>query len=180
MFHTRSHEGVKPYKCDTCDKTFTQQWHLKRHILIHDKVKHHACDYCDKRFTQNSSLKVHMRTHNIDDKPYICDNCGSSFSQKGNMERHLKICSKENVSNNLIKTVSQNDVSFIMPIPTNTHTSTTSAAQSTTNEGMASGEARVDPWRTEISCLRSLWQGWLVFNSSSLYVFSCCCCCLYA
>ena len=43
-------EGVK-YACDQCDKQFTQQSHLTRHIQSkHEGVKY-ACDQCDYQVT---------------------------------------------------------------------------------------------------------------------------------
>ena len=51
------HEGQKDYKCETCDKLFSEGASLKRHIhTIHegDKDEHqekHNCEICGRSFT---------------------------------------------------------------------------------------------------------------------------------
>jgi uncharacterized Zn-finger protein len=44
---------------------------LQEHIKIHtDDDTLYKCDICDKEFTENSDLQKHIETH-TDDKPYI-------------------------------------------------------------------------------------------------------------
>ncbi|CAI2380084.1 unnamed protein product [Moneuplotes crassus] len=33
--HNRHHTGYRPYKCDVCEKRFTQRGNLRQHLLIH-------------------------------------------------------------------------------------------------------------------------------------------------
>ena len=46
--HTMSHEDVKPYQCEKCERVFAQQESLKRHMMVHEGIKPHECDQCDK------------------------------------------------------------------------------------------------------------------------------------
>ena len=57
------HEDQKNYKCDLCDKAFTQIWNLKTHInSVHEGLKNHKCDLCDKNFSEAGNLKKHIKS----------------------------------------------------------------------------------------------------------------------
>ncbi|RMX59515.1 hypothetical protein pdam_00023203 [Pocillopora damicornis] len=58
-----SNGGVRPYKCDTCEKEFNYLTTYKRHLNIHKGEKPFACEHCDKKFTRLNYLKNHLNTH---------------------------------------------------------------------------------------------------------------------
>ena len=78
--------------CFACNKTFTTQKILKRHIKIHsDEVKKHQCSEtgCDFSFTRKDHLNRHMRAH-TGEKPFSCTFCKESFTTKESKVRHTK------------------------------------------------------------------------------------------
>lgn len=47
-------------RCDKCDKTFSTRTNLTRHMITHEGRKPYICNSCGNSFTQNGSLKSHM------------------------------------------------------------------------------------------------------------------------
>jgi uncharacterized Zn-finger protein len=80
----------RPFKCDTCQKTFSHKHHLTRHIWTHIGGKPFKCDKCQKSFSDRSNLIRHMRVH-TGDKPFKCDTCQKTFSGKSDLVRHMQV-----------------------------------------------------------------------------------------
>ncbi|XP_004683402.1 PREDICTED: putative transcription factor Ovo-like 1 [Condylura cristata] len=51
------------FSCHICQKAFTYQRMLNRHMKCHNDVKRHLCTYCGKGFNDTFDLKRHVRTH---------------------------------------------------------------------------------------------------------------------
>lgn len=47
-------------RCEVCDKTFSTRTNLTRHKITHEGRKPYICNVCGNSFTQNGSLKSHM------------------------------------------------------------------------------------------------------------------------
>uniref|UniRef100_A0A8C5MK85 Ovo like transcriptional repressor 1 n=1 Tax=Leptobrachium leishanense TaxID=445787 RepID=A0A8C5MK85_9ANUR len=77
------------YRCSHCDKSFTYQRMLNRHMKCHSEVKRHRCDHCGKGFNDTFDLKRHVRTH-TGVRPYKCHLCDKAFTQRCSLESHLK------------------------------------------------------------------------------------------
>lgn len=75
--------------CHICQKTFSFQRMLNRHMKCHSEVKRHLCDYCGKGFNDTFDLKRHVRTH-TGVRPYKCGICEKAFTQRCSLESHLK------------------------------------------------------------------------------------------
>lgn len=92
QLHSQLHmREVKPYKCNSCSKTFANSSYLNQHNRIHLGIKPYICDCCHRRFTQLSHLQQHSRTHS-GEKPYKCRHpgCTKAFSQLSNLQSHSR------------------------------------------------------------------------------------------
>ncbi|XP_008061963.1 zinc finger protein with KRAB and SCAN domains 4 [Carlito syrichta] len=56
-------EASTSYKCNECERSFTQNRSLIEHQKIHTGEKPHQCDACGKGFTRTSYLVQHQRSH---------------------------------------------------------------------------------------------------------------------
>ena len=80
----------KTFKCDQCDKYFSQSMVLKRHInTVHEGQKNHQCDLCGKAFGEKADLKTHIKCVHEGLKNHKCDVCEKTFSQPGHLKRHI-------------------------------------------------------------------------------------------
>jgi len=85
-----SFTGIKPYRCEICQRKFTQLSHLQQHIRTHTGDKPYKCRHpgCNKAFSQLSNLQSHSRCHQTD-KPYKCNSCYKCFVDEAALLDHI-------------------------------------------------------------------------------------------
>uniref|UniRef100_A0A224YZB9 General transcription factor IIIA n=1 Tax=Rhipicephalus zambeziensis TaxID=60191 RepID=A0A224YZB9_9ACAR len=98
-WHMRVHDGERPFECTYtgCDKKYTRQFHLTRHIKKShesdkDQVKSFKCvrDNCDKSFTCENALYKHIK-YSHEKRKFQCEHCPKAFIK----HQHLKVHSFE-------------------------------------------------------------------------------------
>ncbi|XP_061733571.1 zinc finger protein OZF-like isoform X2 [Nerophis ophidion] len=78
------------YSCQFCQKSFSINGNLQRHLRIHTGAKPFSCDTCGKSFNQSDTLKSHQRIH-TGERPFVCNTCGKTFIQKSALRTHQKL-----------------------------------------------------------------------------------------
>ena len=89
IHHQKAKHGRNPFKCTTCEKTFSNPGALNIHERIHREDKRHTCTMCEKSFVQSYSLKVHMRVH-TKEQPFKCDKCDAKYTQSYPLTLHKR------------------------------------------------------------------------------------------
>lgn len=107
--HINKHQGIKPYKCEQCDKgifknittqisnyfnkiyyyfsAFVSANLLKQHLVCHSDETPFSCKICGKAFNRSSSLNQHLQRHNSE-RPYKCKLCSKTFKCISDFSKH--------------------------------------------------------------------------------------------
>ena len=69
------HTGDPSQTCQTCDKTFSKNAALRKHIIeVHEKLRSLSCDLCYFKTFNNYKLNRHKKTHeNVTETCLICN-----------------------------------------------------------------------------------------------------------
>ncbi|XP_037774672.1 zinc finger protein 383-like, partial [Penaeus monodon] len=82
----------KPYRCQICNKTFTDTCSISRHMKAHTKKKPYNRKICNKTFSGRGHLLDHIRVH-TEEKPYNCKICNKTLRTK-KKSNNYEICNK--------------------------------------------------------------------------------------
>lgn len=97
--HLRTHQGLKPYLCNECNRSFNRAAHFRAHVREdHGPVTlQYICSFegCGKVFKRENTYKNHYRLkHTIapyesrEPKTYVCEDCGKTFKSVTTLKEH--------------------------------------------------------------------------------------------
>ncbi|XP_067661674.1 zinc finger protein 62 homolog [Haliotis asinina] len=86
--HMKEHVEF-PHTCHKCNKTFSRELYLQKHLQRHNDDRPHHCEECGKSFRSASYLAQHQQIH-TGEKSYQCQLCGQEFIFANSLRRHLK------------------------------------------------------------------------------------------
>ncbi|XP_030561643.1 zinc finger protein 569 isoform X1 [Drosophila novamexicana] len=82
------HEGLRPYKCDFCQRSFGLARTLRIHIMGHTKERPFVCKICEKSFRQKTELNLHMNNH-LASTQFRCPICSHDRASQEDLEAHM-------------------------------------------------------------------------------------------
>jgi len=77
------------YTCEICDKEFSAERFLRKHIGVAHTRGLFKCHICQKKFKNESYLKSHSMIH-TGEMPFECKECGTKFNRKDKLKRHTQ------------------------------------------------------------------------------------------
>lgn len=85
--HMREHRKNK-YKCEHCEKSFTNEILLDIHQAVHNGRSELECPHCLKVLSSKGAMVKHRRIH-LQVKKYQCERCGKQFVHDTSFRMHM-------------------------------------------------------------------------------------------
>ncbi|XP_055608688.1 zinc finger protein ZFP2-like [Uranotaenia lowii] len=111
--HMRAHRAEEHSKCSICDKTFSQECNLKRHISgMHMKDGRYFCMCCPLMFDFPEELRAHREANHLNELEYKCTICEKAFATNQSFAIHKKRHA-ENPEHHLRQFVSEESLKLV-------------------------------------------------------------------
>ena len=75
------------FSCGLCDKEFSAERQLRKHIAVTHAEGTFECEICQKKMKNAHYLKAHMMIH-TGELPFECKECGAKFNRNDKLKRH--------------------------------------------------------------------------------------------
>jgi len=88
--HELTH-NPKTFKCSHCNRGFSHDRYLERHILSVHGDKKFPCEICGKKFTTQEYVKTHYNSVHLEhsERRHKCNICGQGFNKKMAFRSHM-------------------------------------------------------------------------------------------
>lgn len=77
------------FSCDICDKEFSAERFLRKHLAITHTEGLFECHICKKKLKNEHYLKSHSMIH-TGELPFECKECGAKFNRNDKLKRHAQ------------------------------------------------------------------------------------------
>ena len=74
--------------CEECNREFSSNSNLQRHVRSEHRGKVFKCDLCDKNYNSNHARQTHITSHHGGKKQFQCKICRKEFSHQQSYSRH--------------------------------------------------------------------------------------------
>ena len=79
----------KNLKCDSCSIEFFVRSRLEHHQKTHDTIKEYLCEFCNKDFSSQISLQSHkLHMHKETGQAFFCTHCNKAFTTRRQFTQH--------------------------------------------------------------------------------------------
>uniref|UniRef100_A0A182NXF3 C2H2-type domain-containing protein n=1 Tax=Anopheles dirus TaxID=7168 RepID=A0A182NXF3_9DIPT len=86
--HMKGCTKERKHVCSVCQAAFLKSAHLAQHTTSHLGIRSYRCEICDKTFSTKQSLNVHANLHTQNARPFSCETCEETFNRLGTLKRH--------------------------------------------------------------------------------------------
>ncbi|KAK2817287.1 hypothetical protein Q5P01_025478 [Channa striata] len=132
--HMRTHTKEKPFTCPICAVTFSQSYHMLRHLRNQHGAGQHVCSTCGISLGSFTELKSHKRVHKS--QFLSCPNCEEKFIDDDSFLSHILSHGKNQSTQTDVKSFRESDRDVIT-----TSTSNDNNESDKCNDNVAEGDA---------------------------------------